>query len=411
MSRVLSQLLQAEEPKFTMQLHQLEKAAGHSSVDVRLIAEITNTVKQKTRELGLDQNDTTDKELYHALQSLVALHDSYLAKIIGTKPDDAIEKQLKNIQKCLKNIKETRSCWSIKNSVAKKILKSHPPKNVMKQIGYKSVDSMLKRENISEIYAATRLLETPAWQKRLIKSYRHLTPSDFETRDIEILYLSPKKWGDAANNYMFNRHQNITHLKELGVLLILPLPLKKLRGLTITVLPLALHYINEIRSYSSFFKLQQVRPDFGSILVEMILDDPNTSASIANDTLHWRIIQRHFGDESSTLPDTFGPHIQPEDLFWKKAESILYRLEPALKFWENLDYVATTGTDAPVSLSLMDNAVSYCNGLEYGESSTMYFRSSLWNEIYARYIGVESIESQVLEQLNDSIISTEMADI
>ncbi|MDQ5885637.1 MAG: hypothetical protein QG628_34 [Patescibacteria group bacterium] len=410
MSRVLSQLLQAKEPEFTMSLHQLEKAGGHSAVDVRLIADIANSVKQKTRELGLDQNDTTDKELYHALQSMIGLHDSYLSKIIGTKPEDTIETQLKNIQKYLKSINKDMSCWTMKNSVAKKMLKQHPPKNVMKKLGYKSIDSMLKREHISEIYVATRLLETSAWQKRLVKSYKKLTPSDFETRDIEVLYLNPNKWGDAANEYIYERRQNITHLKELGVLMILPLPVKKLRGLTITVIPLALHYMNEIRSYSAFFKLQQVRPDFGEVLVSTILDDPKTSAKIANQTVHWRIIQRHFGANSREVPETFEPHIQPEDLHWKKAESILYKIEPALKFWEHMDFVATLNTDNPVPLSLMDNAISYCNNLEYGQQSVGHFRTSLWNEIYARYMGIDEIQSSVLNQLNQSIISTELVE-
>lgn len=411
MSRVLSQLLQAKEPDFTMSLHQLEKAGGHSAVDVRLIADISRIIKQKTRELGLDQNDTTDKELYHALQSIVKLHDSYLARIIGSKPDDSVETQLKNIQKFLKKLEGPKSCWTMKNSVAKKILKMHPPKSVMKKLGYKSIDSMLKREQITEIYVATRLLETPAWQKRLVKSYKKLTPSDFETREIEILYLHPEKWGDTADAYTFERRQNITHLKELGVLMILPLPVKRMRGLTITVVPLALHYINEIRSYSAFFKLQQVRPDFGEIIVSTILEDPKTSAKIANESVHWRVIQRHYGSTKGSVPETFEPHIQPEDLFWKKAESILYRLEPALKFWEDLDFCATLNTDNPVSLSLMDNAVSYCNGLEYGQQSSWHFRSSLWNEIYARYMGVDEVRTSVLNQLNDSIISTELVDI
>lgn len=407
MSRVLSQLLQAREPMFSIELQHLEQASGNAAVDVRLISEIALVIKQKINELGLDPNDTTDKELYHALQSLVGLHDSYLATIIGTKSGDSINKQLQNIQKQLKKLPLSKSCWTMKKSVAKRMLKAHPPKNIMKKLGYKSIDSLLKRENIVEIYCATRFMETSAWQKRVIKSYKKLTPSDFETRDIDILRLDQKKWGDAANEYMFNKHHNIVHLKELGVLMLLPLPVKRIKGLTITVLPLAIHYVNEIRSYSSLFKLHQVHPDFGDIIVKTILEDPKTPALIAGTPLHWRTIQRHFGNSGSP-PDIFEPHIQPEDLDWKKAESIIYQLEPALKFWEHLDYVATLNTDNPVPLSLMDNAVSYCNSLEYGQHSTGHFRESLWNEIYARYLGQDALSQSVIEQINSQLESSEM---
>lgn len=408
MSRVLSQLLQAKEPLFSMALHDLEQASGNSAVDVRLIADMSTIIKQKVRELGLDPNDTTDKELYHALQNLVALHDSYLTRIIGSNVDDTANAQLINIQKTLKNLKLSKYCWTLKHSVAKKILKAHPPKNVMKRLGYKSIDSMLKRESIGEIYCATRFMETKSWQTKLVKSYKKLSPSDFETRAIEVLLLDQEKWGDAANSLIMQQRHNITHLKELGVLMLLPIPVKRLRGLTITVLPLALHYMNEIRSYSTFFKLQQVRPDFGDILVTTIREDPHSAASIGGQSVHWRVIQQHYGTSSRPIPENFEPHIQAEDLDWKKAEEILYHLEPALKFWEGLDYVATLNQDNPVSLSLMDNAVSYCNGLEYGQQSSGHYRESLWNEIYARYMGEEAIASSVLNQLNDAIMTSQL---
>ena len=408
MSRVLSQLLQAKEPLFTMALQRLEHESGNAAVDVRLIADIASSVKIKTIELGLDPNDTTDKELYHALQNLIKLHDSYLSSAIGSKPEDSIETQLLNIKSSIENLPISRNCWTLKKSVAKKFLKTHPPKNIMKKLGYKSIDSMLKRESITEIYCATRLLETLAWHKRLLKSYKKLTPSDFESRDIEIIYLDSKKWGDSANNYIVSRRHNITHLKELGVLMILPIPVKKLRGLTITVMPLALHYVNEIRSYSALFKLHQVSPNFGDIVVATLLDDPKTTAMIADTPLHWRVLQRHYSSVNTQTPTSFEPHIQPEDLYWKKAESIIYKLEPALLFWENLDYVATLHSDTPVPLSLMDNAVSYCNGLEYGEHSTGHFRDSLWNEIYIRYLGEDAIADGVLQQINSQLDTIEM---
>ncbi len=409
MSGVLSQLLNAKEPLFSQAIAELEDKSGNPSVDVRLVATITARVHQKVRELALDPDDTTGKELYHALQALVKLHDQYLATAIGTDPSASLHEQLLHIKQTVDNLPLPNKAWVIKHSVAKKLLKAQPPKKVMKQLGYKSIDSLLKRENVSEILAATRFLEAKTWQNKFVKSYHKLGPSDFEIRPIELIVLDKKRFGDSAEPFILQQKHNITHLKEMGVILILPLPIDRMPGATITILPFVLHYLNEIRSYSAFFKMQQVRPDFGTVLVDTILNDPHKAAKIGKQNIHWRIVQRHFGNQNpKTHPELFEPHVQPEDLHWRKAESVIYWLEPALKFWEDLDYIAALYPDSIVPLSLMDNAVSYCNGLEYGQQSVGHFRSSLWNEIYAEYIGQENFESQILAQLNDEILAPDL---
>ena len=407
MAHVLSHLLEAQEPLFTMEMQDLERVSGHASVDVQLIADISQKVRMKIKELGLDPEDTTDKELYHALQGLMKLHDEYLTKAIGCKPDSDLDTQFKAIKKAIDKLKIPKSCWVLKQSVAKKILKASPPKKVMKYLGYKSIDSMIKREAIIEIFAACRILEAPSWQQKFIKSYKKLTPSDFEIRDVKTIVFTRERWSKAASPYVKANHSNITHLKELGAVVILPMDIDHLRGAVISILSLAIYYIGEIRSYSAFFKLHQVRPDFSDVIVNTILNDPPTKARLAGRDMHWRIIQRHFGSTEHIQAELFEPHVQVEDLFWRKAEEVLYRLEPALKFWEHLDYVGSFHTENPVSLNMMDNAVSYCNGLSFANRSSTHLRQSLVNEMYLRYLKQPSVEAVILEQLNDDLFESD----
>ncbi len=63
MSKILSELLGATEPMFSLALKQLEAESGNPSADIRLTAEITGKLRLKTQELGLDPDDTTGKEL------------------------------------------------------------------------------------------------------------------------------------------------------------------------------------------------------------------------------------------------------------------------------------------------------------------------------------------------------------
>src|SRR5690606_10635361 len=140
-----------------------------------------------------------------------------------------------------------------------------------------------------------------------------------------------EKWGGLTAEFVHKKRHNLTHLKELGVIVLLPMPIDRMRGIVITVLPLLLHYYNEIRLYSAFFKIQQVKADFGKILVETLIADPDTSAVMAGQNIHWRVIQRYFGKlEGESHPEIFQPHVQPEDLHRRKAEEVLYKMEPAL---------------------------------------------------------------------------------
>lgn len=407
MSRILSELLGAEEPFFSQTIKELETASDSEGIDIRLSTDIEQKISARARELGLDPKDINGRELYHGLQGLVAMHETFLAKAIGLDDPTDVDEAISKVKTKLDSLSLPRSAWVLKHSVARRLLKQMPPKKVMKQLGYRSIDSMLKRENISELYGALRFSESLQWQQRFIKTYKHLRPQDFESRDIEILTLSGKKWGNSSENFVRDKRVNITHLKELGVVIMLPLPVKHLQGACLALILLTLHYIDEIRSYSSLFKLNQVKPDFANLLIKTLIYDPSTAVTLLGKPIHWRVVRRHFGKSSSSpYPEIFEPHLQAEDLFWRRTEEILYRIEPALKFWEDMDYCGIYFNTRPVSFNLMDNVVNYCNNIEYGNQVIFHFQSSLWSELLTRYIGQKKLEEEVLKQIDNSLNKT-----
>lgn len=410
MSGVLSTLLELQPTQLAATISRLEDASGRPAVDVRLIAQLRSKVHQKLRELGLDPRDTTSNELYGALQGLVARHDAFLMSALGGEASEDCNKIVQRMASFANKADIPKGCWGIKYTTAKRLLKASPPKRVMKCLHYRSIDSMLKRESIAEILCATRCLEAETWHQKFIKSYRNLHPSDFEQRNIEVIMLSPERWKDAFGLFVSQKHGNVTHLKEFGVIGLLPLPSQAIRGLYITLLPIVLMYINELRFFSAYFKLQQVKSDFGAIVVRTILDDPEHIV-IAGQSLHWRVVHSHFGKSRRIHPEIFEPHVQPEDLFFRKAETTLYKLEPALQFWEDLDYVLIEKDNTVVSMGLLDNAVSYCNGLALEDSSVYYARKNLWTELLTRYVGQESLEQEVLAQLGDESLEAVFAGV
>ncbi|MCE7936585.1 hypothetical protein DYH10_02245 [Candidatus Saccharibacteria bacterium CPR2] len=410
MCKFLSELLAAKEPLFSMSIKQLEEASGRKAIDVKLIAEITEKAHDRIKKLGLDHADTDGKELYQALLNKVHQDNNFVAEALGVKDPESVQEMIPRLVNRINSSDIPKDCWVMKKSVAKKMLAKMPPKRVMDLLGYRSLDSMLKRENLNEIYGALRFAQDSKWLNEFLELYKDLHPSDFEKRQIEIVRYSHEKWGDIAAHFIEKKMHNITHLKELGVICILPIKIERMKGLALKIMPLLAHYYNEIRLYSAFFKLKQVQPDFGEILVDTLIADTGKAAVMAGQHVHWRVIQRYFGKLGDEYhPEAFEPHVQPEDLHWRKAETVLFDIYPELeKFWGDMDYVGLMFDKKPVTFNMLDVAFSYANDIPYDERYFYHFREALWNEIFMRYMGQKSLEDQILKQLDNEMIAPEL---
>lgn len=409
MAGILQELLQAEEPLFSLAIRQLEAASGHGGRDVRLIAEIAAKMRDSTKTLGLDPDDTTGHELYAAQMARMVEDNKRVAKLIGgTDPDD-VDEMVPLMIKAIEELNIPRDCWVLKRSVAKKLLKMMPPKKLMKHLGHRSVDSMLKHENIDEVYTALRFSEGPEWLNKYDELFKTVTPSDFETREISIVVMDHDKYVDLAEHFVEKKFHNVTHTKEMGTIVVVPMKVKRMKGITLKSLPLLFHYINEVRLYSTFFKLKQVQPNFGEIVVNTLIADPGDAAEMAGQYVHWRVIQRYFGklNDGEAHPEAFEPHVQPEDLHWRKAEEMLTLIDPEMKFWLEQDYVGKMYNGKPLTFNLMDVSLSYSNGETYETAYSYHFRESLWNELFSRYMGAKNLREQVLNQLDNDMIAPE----
>lgn len=409
MARVISRILDAEEPLFTQALRQLEDVSGNKSVDVKLIAEIHEKSRSAIKALGLDPDDTTGPELYAALMARVRADNERVTKIIGATDHSDIKSVAEKSVETVKASKIPKRCWALKRSVAKDMLRKMPPKKMMEHLGYRSIESMFKNENFDEIYTALRFSEGGEWLNEYNELFKKIKPTDFEERDIEFVIMDHDKWVDMAAKFTEKKLHNVTHTKELGTIVVVPMHVDHMPGVTLKTLPLLFHYVNEIRLYSSYFKLSQVKPDFGEEVVDTLIADPGNAAIMAGQNIHWRVIQRYFGklkDESH--PEAFQPHLHPEDLHWRKAEESLYELDPEMKFWEDMDFVARMEPDGkPSSFNLTDISFAFSNEVPYSDRYVYHMRESLWNEVFARYMGQKTLEQQVLVQLDNDMVAPE----
>lgn len=71
MAKFLRVLLDAREPMFAIAVRDLEMLSGNKSIDIGYMANITERAHERMRSIGLDPSDTTETELYQALNQQV----------------------------------------------------------------------------------------------------------------------------------------------------------------------------------------------------------------------------------------------------------------------------------------------------------------------------------------------------
>lgn len=407
MAKTLQELLQAEEPLFTASLAQLERSSGRKGADTRLIGDILRSAHDRMRRMGLDPKDSTGKEIYQALMNRVARDNIHLAETIGaTKPEDVAHMVPLMVQ-AANNATFPRKVFVLKHEVAKRLLASMPPKNLIKTLGYTTVEELFAGEDFDMLYTALRFSEGAEWLVEYNQLFREVTADDYEERDLRIVVMD-QRYESLAEKFVVKKLHNVTHVKELGVIVVVPMKQKTMRGLALKTLPLLLHYMNEVKLYSTFFKKHAQRANFGNIVVDTLIADSSNVAQMAGRAIHWRVIQRYFGKlDGEAHPEAFQPHVQPEDLHWRRAEDMLFEIDPSLEFWRALDYVALMKDDYPVAFNLFDISFAYSNREPYERRYAYHFRESLWNEIFIRYMGFSNLRDQVLLQLDNDTIAPE----
>jgi hypothetical protein len=215
MSKIISQMLGHDQHSLTKFITALEDKNGYPSHDVRLVAETIQKVRVKLTELGLDPDDTTAPELYHALQIKFKADSANFDAEHPTSLNSESARMALAAKLVAKNI-DLPERWALKSSAAKNLLRQNPPNRIMKHLNYRSLDSMLKRENLLEIYLVAAYFESQAWQKTQTKLISQLDSTAFEMRALQLAAVSPTKWGYFETDSFF------AYNAEAGCLAIIP---------------------------------------------------------------------------------------------------------------------------------------------------------------------------------------------
>jgi len=296
-------------------IDKLESLSHFPAEDVRLLQNIKRYSACKVASLGLDPADTTAEELHHSLINRLSIDGDHLARALAIRKDEGFDKAFAKISHVFKSL-STEKSLIIKPAVAKKILRANPPKHLMKQLGYRSSESMLKRENPAAIFAGAMKAEPNTWKRSVAKSLSKLNSSDFEERQLQLLSMG-SKWSVLADT-----HQPVTNLALFGAVFLWDTPAAT-DPKALFCLPLIAEAVQFVESDSGYLRNHLFSADLGHIAEDIFLGkdyksiDLNGSSDFDWAHLHAAVNQHDsFTDRLASLHPLFN--------WWRSAANLGY---------------------------------------------------------------------------------------
>jgi len=359
-------------------------------------------VSKRLAMLGVDRNASA-KTVYDALIKKVAQDNDEVSRALGN-PSPANHADCERVLGIIREIANPPAGLFLKREKAVEFLTKEPPKKVLDYLGYKTVAEMLAKEDLLEVYSALRFIEGSDWLNNVFfKQYEGLLPKDFEERQVTVRVLSPK-WNAAAETFVRKKWHNISHLKELGVVFVIPLALG-ISGELLRMIALVFHYLHEVPFYADIFRDIAESPTmFAQNLVSLLRGDTVENRPQENEKSSWLVVQRYLAKDDENDWRLFVPRINPEALHWLKAEEDFIKLSkttPGLSediaFWGDLDWVGDyfkdeVGREVLVSFNLIDTVMSLV--MEKDLVKYLYHhQEALWNKIFATYFSRKELEN------------------
>ncbi len=393
-------------------LEELESAMtakGFEPALEKVEKENAELIRKTLVELGLGE-DVAAEEVRNALTKKAEEGDNQLYGFLGI---DRINIDFQKVADTARGIATENEGFFLKKEYGQQILRERAPEALLDYLGYKDVEELLAKEDITEIFSALRFTETDAWMHETFDAaYSKFTPEDFEHRPIEINVLGPQ-WAEVGKKYVEKKHHNVSHLKEFGVIFLNPIA-QSGAGKFVRDFALLLHYFHEIAFYSKLFQRYAEFSDFNQRFISLLRGDvPEVGQAAGNS---WLIIQRYLWKANPQDPRLFVPHVNPEAIHWRKAEEDLVKFgkkheEINLEFWNNLWSVAgffenQQGKRELVSFDLEDNAMMVAHKAEGKVVFLSYHQhEALWNKLFAAYVrGYDTLESSIIESMDKGFI-------
>lgn len=396
----------------------LERKMSAVSGQEGVIDDIANQndilVARTLAEMGLDKNAKAE-EVYDSLVQRLIHIDQLLYEALD-KPDLAQMSVAcgKLCEMAFKVFTPPRGLFIKREKVAE-LLDKFKPENLLNHFGYATARELIDKEGFASVVSALRFTQSKEWMHKFFdESYGSLTPDDFEERNVELVVLD-QKWLSVADKFLEKKYHNISHLKEYGIIFVIPLPIDT-PGETMRMFTLILHYLHEVPFYSALFLKFMKDSDFISKIQSLLRGDVSEEKTPDGGKMVWRVVQRYLAKDDESDFRLFEHHVNPEAEHWFRAEEDLGRLSRMLGrdggrlnlgYWTGLDFVGDffkngSGQDQLVSFDLIDLIMSV---VKKGHIKYLYHQQeALWNKIFSEFMGRERMNQLIEENIINGFI-------
>jgi hypothetical protein len=404
----LAKILDVDESLLVELDEVMVERVGRRGVLDKVSADNEAAIERIFRQLKMPAASSSE-EVRSALRETARNHETqllaYLNGVSGATEFDKAANLARQIAKAGRG-------FFLKKSYGEEIIKKCKPEKLLAFLGYKTVDELLAKHDVAEIFSALRFIESDEWMHETFeKAYSGFTRHDFEERDIEIKVLG-EEWHEVALKFVAKKHHNVSHLKEFGVIFLNPIK-EDVPGKFVRDFALLLHYFHEIEFYSKLFVKYSSAPNFAEHLKALLRGDVKDVKTVGNG--EWLIVQRYLFKIDPKDPRLFLPHVNPESMHWFRGERDIANLGKKegsldLEFWNDLDWVGSLfdhGHEGVVSFDLEDNAMAEVSAAEgKNEFFSYHQREALWTKIFMEYAGGElEMEQLLIDNFNNGMIT------
>ena len=365
---MLRELLGAKEPNYSLRIRQLEQYTKRQTIDLRLTSVITVANNSKIAQLGLDHSDATEAELYHAVIAAGKSLDKDLSQRYSTP--DALFKKLHSY--------EFAEVPVVKPAVLKKILRTLPPKRVMKTLGFSSIDSFLKRADMDQVMLGVFAVESLTWHRAFTKQLRKLEKNDITLAAPRVTILDPKLVRLVRLHPVYAKTSAVVGL----------VPSQSTLQLAASAAAGVLH----IHTQGVYVKARFYSDDFLQVFVASVYHPIRILMKIGAIGVQWASIYDALCRQQAIISSLEAP-LLPEDFSPLFVGDILSHLSKQAEFFTGTECLGTK----LVSFHPNDVAINLAGALPLHGSSCAYRAAALERELLSRYAEAAKTEDELLD--------------
>lgn len=408
----IAKILRTDKDYVKASAQELMNISGHNDVLQKLVGLNQRTIDD--RLMGMNASVRKADTIFRGLSRKIKEHDTRLWETLHHPTCDT-DKGCRTLTDFAQEIANVGKGFFLKEERARIMLENEPPQKILSFFKLSSVSELLNVHDLFEVFSALRFIEDKEWLNTVFfRQLEGVTPDDFEEREIK-MHVLHGDWLKAAESFLKKKYHNVSHLKELGVIFVIPLKIDT-PGETMRLFTLLLHYLHEVSFYSKLFKkyATQDSQDYSKKLVSALRGDVLDTRFAEQDRgKKWMIVQQYLAKNDEHDWRLFEPHVNPEAIHWSKAENDIARFgqrfpQIGLDFWSNLDFIGdyypdASGVEVLVSFNLIDTVMSLVQNKELVKY-LYHHQEALWNKLFSEYMGQEKMEELIIENFDKGYI-------